>query len=169
MNAELPFRLTGRAASLRDTARALLDSHGLKAWEFGFNTNVRRAGVCFYPCGGEPGRIELSVHFAARNTDEEIHDTLLHRNRSRGVVGTLVTGMTRCGKPSAARSSALARKRVGGDDVEMPRTTDGVQLCPTCATEYDRHRKPTRMNGWFCRPCGPNAGKLRWEEEESDR
>ena len=71
MSADVPFRLSDRAARMREAARALLDAHGLTAWEFGFNANVRRAGVCFYPHRGEPGRIELSIHFAERNTDDD--------------------------------------------------------------------------------------------------
>src|SRR4051812_29364528 len=76
--ANTPFRLSERAARIRELARGLMESHGLSAWEFGFNTNVRRAGVCFYPRRGEPGRIELSSHFAERNADGEVRDTILH-------------------------------------------------------------------------------------------
>ena len=60
------FRLSERAAAVRELARRLMNEHGLADWEFGLNTNVRRAGVCFYPHDGEPGRIELSAHFVER-------------------------------------------------------------------------------------------------------
>src|ERR1700722_17497176 len=74
----IPFRLTQKAVRLRLEARRLMDLHGLKEWEFGINSNVRRTGVCYYPRKTAPGRIELSAHFVERNTEEEIRDTLLH-------------------------------------------------------------------------------------------
>ena len=160
MTAETPFRLTERAARMRESARALLDSHGLTAWEFGFNANVRRAGVCFYPHRGEPGRIELSVHFAERNTDAEVRDTLLHEV-AHALVG-----------PGHGHDAVWRRKcrEIGakpeacyGDEVAMPRGRWRA-TCAGCTALYDRHRKPKRAEGWFCRPCGPAAGKLRWDD-----
>jgi predicted SprT family Zn-dependent metalloprotease len=160
VTANVPFRLTERAAGIRELARELMDRHGLDAWEFGFNTNVRRAGVCFYPHRRQPGRIELSVHFAARNGDEEVLDTILHEI-AHALVG-----------PGHGHDAAWRAKcrEVGarpeacyGEDVEMPRGRWRA-TCPGCATEFDRHRRPRRAGGWFCRPCGPSAGKLRWEE-----
>jgi predicted SprT family Zn-dependent metalloprotease len=156
---QTPFRLTARAASIRDEARALLDSHGLRAWEFGFNANVRRAGVCFYPHAGEPGRIELSVHFAARNA-EEVRDTLLHE-----IAHALVGPGHGHDEIWKAKCRAIGAKPEAcyGEETDMPRGRWRA-ACPGCGTEFDRHRKPSRLNGWFCRPCGPAAGKLRWEE-----
>jgi predicted SprT family Zn-dependent metalloprotease len=160
MAANTPFRLTDRAARIREMARARMDAHGLAAWEFGFNTNVRRAGVCFYPQCGQPGRIELSVHFAERNPDDEILDTILHEI-AHALVG-----------PGHGHDSAWQAKcrEIGarpeacyGDDVEMPRGRWRAR-CPGCATEFDRHRRPKRAQGWFCRPCGPTAGKLKWDD-----
>jgi predicted SprT family Zn-dependent metalloprotease len=157
---DTPFRLTERAARIRDEARALLDAHGLRAWEFGFNANVRRAGVCFYPHRGEPGRIELSNHFAARNSDDEVRDTLLHEI-AHALVGP-GHGHDELWK-AKCREIGARPDACYGAEVEMPpgrwRAT-----CPGCATEFDRHRKPKRAEGWFCRPCGPTAGKLRWDE-----
>jgi predicted SprT family Zn-dependent metalloprotease len=160
VSTELPFRLTERAARIRERARALLDEHGLSAWEFGFNANVRRAGVCFYPHGAEPGRIELSVHFAARNSDSEVRDTLLHEI-AHALVGPGhghdAVWKAKC-REIGARPEACY-----GADVEMPRGRWRA-TCPGCAVEFDRHRKPARAAGWFCRPCGPKAGRLLWHE-----
>jgi predicted SprT family Zn-dependent metalloprotease len=160
VNANTPFRLTVRAASIRELARSLLDKHGLTAWEFGFNANVRRAGVCFYPHAGEPGRIELSIHFAERNTDDEVRDTILHE------IAHALVGPGH-GHDAVWRAKCL---QVGakpeacyGEEIEMPRGRWRAQ-CPTCKAQYDRHRRPARMTGWSCRPCGPTAGKLQWEE-----
>src|SRR5262245_52564546 len=57
---EAPPTLLTRA---RELAVRLMAEHGLTGWEFGFNVNVRRAGVCKYPTRTRPGRIELSRHF----------------------------------------------------------------------------------------------------------
>lgn len=160
MSDEPPFRLTERAARIRAESRTLLDSHGLKEWEFGFNANVRRAGVCFYPYGTEPGRIELSIHFAAKNSDAEVRDTLLHE-LAHALVGP-GHGHDAVWK---AKCRAIGASPVAcyGDEIDMPlgrwRAT-----CAGCATEFDRHRRPGRADGWYCRPCGPNAGKLDWRD-----
>jgi predicted SprT family Zn-dependent metalloprotease len=160
VTAEPPFRLTERATRIRESARQLLDDHGLRAWEFGFNSNVRRAGVCFYPHGAEPGRIELSVHFAQHNSDDEIRDTILHEI-AHALVGPGhghdAVWKSKCLEIGAKPEACF------GDDVEMPlgrwRAT-----CPGCAAEFDRHRRPARTGDWFCRACGPQAGKLRWQD-----
>ncbi|VTR92600.1 Uncharacterized protein OS=Phycisphaera mikurensis (strain NBRC 102666 / KCTC 22515 / FYK2301M01) GN=PSMK_31170 PE=4 SV=1: SprT-like [Gemmata massiliana] len=162
MEVEVPFRLTERAARIRTQARALLNSHGLTAWEFGFNANVRRAGVCFYPHAGEPGRIELSVHFASRNTDEEVLDTLLHEI-AHALVGP------RHGHDAVWRAKCRAigarPEACYGEEIEMPRGRWRAR-CPGCTAEYDRHRRPARAEGWYCRPCGRNRGALTWHEVE---
>jgi predicted SprT family Zn-dependent metalloprotease len=160
VTADTPFRLTARAARIRETARQLLDAHGLAAWEFGFNANVRRAGVCFYPHRGEPGRVELSAHFAARNTDADVRDTLLHEI-AHALVGP-GRGHDAVWK-AKCRQIGAKPEACYGDEVAMPpgrwRAT-----CPRCAAAFDRHRKPPRVTGWFCRACGPQAGALRWED-----
>ena len=163
MTPSLPFRLTERAAAIRELARTLLDTHGLTAWEFGFNANVRRAGVCFYPHRGEPGRIELSAHFAERNTDDEVRDTLLHE-----VAHALVGPGHGHDRVWRAKCRAIGAKPEAcyGEEVEMPRGRWRA-TCPGCARAFDRHRRPKRMQGWFCRPCGPTTGKLLWEEARS--
>ena len=160
MSAEVPFRLTDRAARMRESARALLDSHGLSAWEFGFNANLRRAGVCFYPHRGEPGRIELSIHFADRNTDAEVRDTLLHE-----VAHALVGPGHGHDAVWRKKCRAIGAKPEAcyGEEIEMPRGRWRA-TCAGCTTLYDRHRRPARADGWFCRPCGPDAGKLRWDD-----
>ena len=160
MTAEIPFRLTTRADRIREEARALLDAHGLSTWEFGFNANVRRAGVCFHPHGGEPGRIELSIHFAARNSDDEVRDTLLHE-LAHALVGP-GHGHDAVWK-AKCRAIGARPEACYGEETAMPRGRWRA-TCPGCATEFDRHRRPKRVEGWFCRPCGPNAGKLRWDE-----
>jgi len=159
---ETPFRLTDRAARVRELARELLDSHGLTAWEFGFNANVRRAGVCFYPHRDEPGRIELSTHFTARNSDEEVRDTLLHE-----IAHALVGPGHGHDKVWKAKCREIGAKPVAcyGDEVEMPQGCWRA-TCPGCEEEFDRHRRPPRLSGWFCRVCGPKRGKLLWRKSD---
>jgi predicted SprT family Zn-dependent metalloprotease len=165
VTAEPPFRLTERAAHIRALGRALLNAHGLTAWEFGFNSNVRRAGVCFYPHRGEPGRIELSVHFTQHNTDDEVRDTLLHEI-AHALVGP---GHGHDGVWKAkCRAIGAKPDACYGDEVEMPRGRWRA-TCPGCATEFDRHRRPARPGGWHCRPCGPTAGALKWEDARERR
>lgn len=159
MSADLPFRFTPRAARIRELARQLLDAHGLTVWEFGFNSNVRRAGVCFYPHRSQPGRIELSLHFAEKNSDDEVRDTLLHE-----VAHALVGPRHGHGAVWKAKCREIGAKPEArcGEDVEMPRGRWRA-VCPGCTAAFDRHRRP-RPGGWHCRPCGPQAGKLRWED-----
>jgi predicted SprT family Zn-dependent metalloprotease len=161
---EPPFRLSVRAARIRESARALLDAHGLHVWEFGFNANVRRAGVCFYPHRGQPGRIELSAHFAARNADTEVCDTLLHEI-AHALVGP-GHGHDAVWK-AKCREIGAKPEACYGDEVEMPRGRWRA-ACSGCAAEFDRHRKPARSNGWFCRACGPQVGKLRWRDDREN-
>ena len=145
-----PFRLTERAASIRALARTLLDAHGLVAWEFGFNGNLRRAGVCRYPTRARPGRIELSRHFVRRNPDAEVRDTILHE------IAHALVGPGR-GHDDVWKAKCLeigARpERCYGEEIEMPKGRWRA-VCPGCAKEYDRHRRPKALRGWHCRPCG---------------
>jgi predicted SprT family Zn-dependent metalloprotease len=156
----IPFRLTERAEKLRLLARQMMSLHGLSDWEFGLNSNVRRAGVCHFPTGLTPGRIEISAHFAECNSDEEIRDTLLHEI-AHALVG-----------PGHGHDSVWKAKclevgakpiRCYGENVEMPKGAWRA-TCPSCETEYDRHRRPSKRMGWYCRPCGKMRGMLIWHK-----
>jgi predicted SprT family Zn-dependent metalloprotease len=163
MSSPLPFRFTERAEHIRELARQLLDTHGLTDWEFGFNTNLRRAGVCFYPQQGEPGRIELSLHFAEHN-QEEVRDTILHE------IAHALVGPGH-GHDAVWRAKCLAigakPEACCGDGIAMPKGRWRAN-CPGCDAEFDRHRRPETSGGWFCRACGPKAGALRWRDATQD-
>jgi predicted SprT family Zn-dependent metalloprotease len=157
----IPFRLTERARWLRQEAHQLMSLHGLNEWEFGINTNVRRAGVCYYPTKNTRGRIELSSHFAERNSDEMIRDTILHE-----IAHALVGPGHGHDTVWQAKCVEIGAKpeRCYGDEVEMPKGRWRA-ICPSCEAEYDRHRQPPKRMGWYCRPCGKNKGLLAWHKK----
>jgi predicted SprT family Zn-dependent metalloprotease len=152
------FRLSERAARVRELARELMATHGLSGWEFGLNTNVRRAGVCFYPHGRTPGRIELSAHFVERNPDDEVRDTILHEI-AHALVGA-AHGHDRVWR-AKCREIGARPDRCYGDDIRMP-VGSWQATCPGCGRGFDRHRRPKSPTGWFCRDCGPKRGALVW-------
>jgi predicted SprT family Zn-dependent metalloprotease len=160
MGDETPFRLSERARLIRDLAHQLMSLHGLHDWEFGINTNVRRAGVCYYPSRRGPGRIEISAHFAQRNSDDEVRDTLLHE------IAHALVGHGH-GHDAVWREKCLeigARpERCYGEEIEMPKGAWRA-VCPACETEYDRHRRPAAAPRWYCRPCGLKRGELNWRK-----
>jgi predicted SprT family Zn-dependent metalloprotease len=154
------FRLSERAAAVRELARRLMNEHGLADWEFGLNTNVRRAGVCFYPRGGEPGRIELSAHLVERNGDDEVRDTILHE-----IAHALVGPRHGHGRVWRAKCRAIGARPEAcyGEDIDMPPGKWRAE-CPGCRQTFHRHRRPKPATGWFCQSCGQDRGPLRWHE-----
>ena len=153
-------RSAGPLARARELAVRLLAEHGLVGWEFGFNSNVRRAGVCRYLTRSRPGRIELSRHFVEQNPESEVLDTILHE-LAHALVG-----------PGHGHDAVWAAKcvdlgarpeRCYGEHVRMPKGRWRAS-CPSCRREYDRHRRPGRRTGWYCRPCGRKKGSLVWQE-----
>jgi predicted SprT family Zn-dependent metalloprotease len=152
---------TGDALTLpaaRELAVALMRDHGLDGWSFAFNRNVRRAGVCRYATAKRPGRIELSVHFVARNPAAEVRDTILHEI-AHALVGAKHghddTWKAKC------REIGAKPERTYGEHVAMPKGRWRAE-CPGCRKGYDRHRRPKRLTGWYCRSCGQDRGALVW-------
>jgi hypothetical protein len=54
---------------------------------------------------------------------------------------------------------ALTDSQCGHADMLSGRWT---ARCGSCGAAFDRHRKPVRRAGWFCRQCGPAKGRLNW-------
>lgn len=150
------FSVSGRAVRIREMAVGLMARHGLAGWQFAFNDNARRAGVCFYPSGVMRGRIELSVHFVERNGDDVVRDTVLHE-----IAHALVGKEHGHGPVWKAKCVEIGAKpeRCYGSGVNMPRGRWRTE-CPGCHKSFSRHRKPHQLAGWWCKSCGPSKGVL---------
>ncbi|QDU19670.1 SprT family zinc-dependent metalloprotease [Urbifossiella limnaea] len=151
-----PASLLTRAKEL---AAAVMTQHGLTNWQFAFNTNKRRAGVCRYPVRGRPGRIELSKHYVLRNPESEVRDTILHEI-AHALVGH-GHGHDEVWRAKCVEVGARP-ERCYGEEVEMPKGRWRA-TCGGCGREHDRHRRPKRMTGWHCRKCGKERGALLWK------
>ncbi|HYH68527.1 MAG TPA: SprT-like domain-containing protein [Urbifossiella sp.] len=151
-------------ASLLTNAKTLatqmMAQNGLTEWQFAFNTNKRRAGVCRYPARGRPGRIELSKHYVLRNPAEEVRDTILHEI-AHALVGH-GHGHDEVWKAKCVEVGARP-ERCYGEEVEMPRGRWRA-TCAGCGKEHDRHRRPKQLAGWHCRRCGKERGALIWRQ-----
>lgn len=157
---ELPARAVVVASSKRTVearrlAHDLMAAHGLHDWRFAFNRRKQSMGLCVY----ERRTVELSIHFVVRNADDEIRDTILHEI-AHALVG-----------PKHGHDTVWKRKcvEIGArpvrcGDAEMPEGRWQAR-CGGCGKQYDRHRRPKRQRGWFCKPCGPERGKLAWREQ----
>lgn len=153
-----PFCVTQEIINVNIMALVLLEYHGLPEWGFGFNYNLRRAGVCFFPLLGQPGRIELSIHYVTRNSFQHVRDTLLHEI-AHALVG-VGHGHDEIWKAKCREIGA--KPLVGyGADIKMP---DGKwqATCPKCHKVFHRHRKPKASPPWHHIPCGRENGKITW-------
>jgi predicted SprT family Zn-dependent metalloprotease len=149
---------TSLLTTAKTLATQLMSEHGLTEWQFRFNSNKRRAGVCRYPSRGKPGRIELSKHYVLRNPADEVRDTILHEI-AHALVGH-GHGHDEVWKAKCVEVGARP-ERCYGEEVEMPKGRWRA-TCGGCGREHDRHRRPKRLTGWFCGRCGKERGALRW-------
>ena len=151
----LPFAARhARRAEARVLALDLMARHGLRGWHFAFNRRKRCMGLCRY----EKCAIELSEYLVERNSAEEVRDTILHE------IAHALVGLGH-GHDAVWRRKCLeigARpERCGQADMPEGRWQ---ARCGACGQEFRRHRRPKRVTGWFCRPCGPGPGKLTWRD-----
>jgi predicted SprT family Zn-dependent metalloprotease len=141
-----------RAAEVRRLAHDLLAAHGLHDWSFAFNRRKRAMGYCYY------GRkvIELSVHFVARNPDVVVRDTLLHEI-AHALIGP-EHGHDEAWKQKC-REVGARPERFGHADMPPGRWQ---ACCGSCGKHFHRHRRPKRLQGWYCLHCGLERGALTW-------
>ena len=142
-----------RTLQVQALAQRLLASFGLHTWSFAFNRRKAAMGMCYYHCR----TIELSIHFVERNNHAEILDTLLHEI-AHALVG-----------PGHGHDAVWKRKcvEIGArpsrcGHAAMPEGRWQAR-CGACGYCFQRHRKPHRLRGWFCRQCGEERGKLTWK------
>ncbi len=136
----------------RSLARSHMDRHGLQQWHFRFNARKRTCGLCHHAIR----LIELSGYFTQMNSEAEILDTILHEI-AHALVGV------RHGHNAVWKRKALELgckpKSCADASVEMPKGRWQAD-CTGCGHLYARHRQPRRGSKYYCRPCGPERGKL---------
>lgn len=138
----------------RRIAVDLMKLHGIWLfWDFSFDRAVRRRGSCNFL----KHRITLSKPFVLMNSEEEVRKTVLHE-----IAHALVGGHH--GHDGVWRAKCLA---IGGDGERCNKASmppgKWKAACPRCGTPYHRYRVPKQFDGWYCRPCGPELGKLAWK------
>lgn len=122
----------------------LLDEHGLKHWQFKFDSSTRRAGCCYF----RNKTISVAFDLARSGSDDEIRDTLLHE-----IAHALV------GKKHNHDAAWKAKAREIGCSGER---THQLQFAPprwsvTCENRCWTHTAQQRNSRFICRKCG---GKL---------
>jgi predicted SprT family Zn-dependent metalloprotease len=147
-----PVPLDANSRAARSLALALMAEHGLFGWSFAFNNRKRGLGLCRY----EPKVIELSRYYAARNPIEHIRDTILHE------IAHALVGPGH-GHDAVWRAKCLevgaVPVRCGTADMPAGRWH---ATCGGCGSNFQRHRKPRRLTGWYCRDCGVFKGQFIW-------
>jgi hypothetical protein len=116
-------------------AHALIALHLDPSWSFAFDNAKKRAGLCDYT----RKRISVSRYLAARWSDDDVHQTLLHE------VAHAMAGPA-AGHGAAWKRTAESLGYVGGRTHDGPIATElapWVGTCPRGHVHY-RHRKPTR-------------------------
>jgi predicted SprT family Zn-dependent metalloprotease len=143
-----------RIRRIQELAGKLLRAHSLDGWHFTYNRRKRAMGFCCY----SERSIELSVHFVVRNDMDSIIDTLLHE------IAHALVGPDH-GHDAVWKSKCLeigaTPQRLGHAD--MP-AGNWQADCNACGRQYNRHRRPKRMRGWYCPHCGVDLGRLVWKQ-----
>jgi predicted SprT family Zn-dependent metalloprotease len=150
----IPERHARRTAA-RALAVELMACHGLHDWHFAFNRRKRAMGLCRYAVR----TIELSIYLVDGNGADEIRDTILHE------IAHALVGQEH-GHDAAWKRKCLEigakPERCGRAEMPLGRWR---AHCGGCGQVFSRHRRPSRMRGWFCRACGPQRGQLAWRAD----
>lgn len=143
-------------------ANALIALHlDPSQWSFGFDNAKKRAGLCDYT----RGRISVSRYLAARWSDDDVHQTLLHE------VAHAMAGQGAGHGPEwrrVARSIGYlgGRTHEGETAVEL---APWVGTCPNGHVVY-RHRRPSRA--FSCAKCSRSFSRrflITWTRREIPR
>lgn len=134
----------------RELIRRHTETGELKpGWEFGFNLNLMRGGVCRY---GER-RIEVSVSYCHRAPPRQVEGTILHE------IAHAIVGYDE--KHNGVFKDVCLR--IGGD----PRSCHEVEHTPPrwmgqcgCGNRFPRHRLSRRARTGVCPKC---RGRIRWQ------
>jgi predicted SprT family Zn-dependent metalloprotease len=143
-----------RIRRIQELAAKLIRAHGLSGWKFAYNRRKRAMGYCCYSLRS----IELSIHFVVHNDMDAIVDTLLHEI-AHALVGS-DHGHDKVWK-AKCRQVGATPQRLG--QANMP-AGKWQANCKSCGRLYHRHRRPKRMQGWYCPPCGADLGRLVWKQ-----
>ena len=132
-------------------ANDLMNLYGLSDWTFKFNNSKRQLGVC----KGGIKQIEVSSHYVYQNTEAHVKDTILHEI-AHALVG-VEHGHDDVWKKMCVRVGCLPK---ACDETAILPKGAWQARCPGCMTLFNRHRKPARLTGLYCKKCGPHKGML---------
>jgi predicted SprT family Zn-dependent metalloprotease len=144
-----------------DTARQLMDLHGLHKWDLRFDHARNRCGACHF------SRRELSIskHFVRLNDMDEVRQTVLHEI-AHALAGPR-TGHNRQWRRIAARIGAPTTAT--NTTAAMPPPAWLLQ-CGTCLQVVaSRHRRSLNLHHVRCGHCGASdhtQGQLQWIKRE---
>lgn len=128
-----------------DLARALLDTHGLKAWSVEWDSAKTRAGICRF----QEQTIGLSAPLTRLHDEAEVRDTILHE-----IAHALAGPQAKHGPHwrQVARSIGCTGTRCTSEQAERIAGA-WLGVCPA-GHGVTRHRAPTRVTS--CTQCSPN-------------
>ncbi len=142
-------------------AEALIRMHLDASWTFAFDNAKRRAGLCNFT----ERRISVSKYLAARFSDDDIHQTLLHE------VAHALAGAA-AGHGPAWKRVARELGYVGSATHALETATElapWVGTCPNGHLVY-RHRRPSRPSS--CVKCARGFDRrflFTWHRREITR
>ena len=130
----------------REIAEALLRQYQLtyKGWNYGYNNNKRRLGVCKY----HEKRIELCRYYTLNNPDSCVIDTIRHEIAHALVgPGNHHNGIWQSKAIELGASPKPCKTIVAHVPVKW------IAICPECKRQYGQHRRPLLTRRYFCRDC----------------